>query len=71
MLYDTDSCLKWEQHLTAELTRKHGAGAFVALERVHLVGTALIVFVQAARHAQVKEVATSTVGCGILGTMGN
>jgi len=35
------------------------------------VGTALIVFVQAARRGQVKEVATSTVGCGILGTMGN
>jgi len=37
MLYDTDSCLKWEEHLTGELTTKHGAGVYVCLERIHLV----------------------------------
>ena len=71
MLYDTDSCLKWREHLMAQLAQRHGRERYVPLEMVHLVGTALILFIKAERRSQVSEIATGTVGCGILGTMGN
>jgi hypothetical protein len=34
MLYTTDSAARWEEHITAQLTERHGAGAYTRVSEM-------------------------------------
>jgi len=71
MIHDAKATSAWEYHILQELAEKYGPEAYAKLHSAHLVGTAVCIFIRADWLAEVKNIESSTVGCGLLKTMGN